>query len=125
MTTESFRFIFSLMGQMKRQERYYAEEWAKANRHLVLMAFDRRGPGWRITFRDQPTNARLPRVITFTNADKIRDLHRRFGARRMSEDVAAFEFALTHGRGLVELRLGDEQYAKLQNQKAPPRKVGP
>jgi hypothetical protein len=35
-----------------------------------------------------------------------------------AEDRAAFEFALTQGRGLVELRLDEEQYAKLQNQKA-------
>ena|SRR6185437_16097936 len=106
------------MAQMKRQERYYAEQWEKGNRqHFVLMAFDRRGPGWRITFRDQPSNNRLPRVITFTDPDKIRDLYRRFGARRLSEDVAAFEFGLLHGRGLVELRLGGEQYATLKEQK--------
>jgi hypothetical protein len=85
------------------------------------MAFDRRGPGWRITFRDRPSNTRLPRVITFTDPDKIRDLYRRFGAQRMAEEVAAFEFALTHGRGLVELSLGEEEYVKLKNVKGPPQ----
>jgi len=38
---------------------------------------------------------------------------RRFAARKMSEDVQVFEYALKNGMGAVELRLGDEQYQSL------------
>jgi hypothetical protein len=56
------------------------------------------------------------RVCTFADSDKIRSMWRPFAARRISEDVQVFEYAIEQGSGAVELRLGDEQYAALQRQ---------
>lgn len=77
--------ILSRMGTLKRRERYEEEQWAKAQqKNTVLMSFDRRGQGWRVVFRDRPSNRRLPRVITFIDPDKIRNLYQRVACLRMS-----------------------------------------
>jgi hypothetical protein len=55
--------------------------------------------------------------MRFADAEKIRSMFRRFAARRMAEDVAAFDYGIQHGSGAVELRLGDEQLAALKEQK--------
>ena len=94
-------------------------------KHRVFMSFTRVGDGWRLLFKDHQTSWPLSRVVTFRDPDKIRNLYQRFGSKRMSEDVAAFEYGLQQGSGIVELTLGDDQYRVLQTAKAPPRRVRP
>lgn len=115
MTTADFRFIFALMGSMKRQERYEAEQRTKlaARPHPVLMRFQRFGERWQVRFTPVGSDWVL-RVCTFADDEKIRNMWRRFAPRRMSEDVQVFEFAIQNGSGAVELRLGDEQMAALK-----------
>lgn len=103
---------------MKRRERAEAQERAKliARPHHVLMRFQRFPTGWQVRFTPSASDWVL-RVCTFADDEKIRSMWRRFAPQRMSEDVAAFEYAIQHGNGVVELRLGDEQYAALQRRK--------
>lgn len=114
------------MGHMKRQERYEAEQRERLARGLrVLMQFESYRNGWRVTFRAPSSQVPLPRVVTFIDPDKIKSLFRRYGVRRMSEDMAALEYGIQQRRGIVELVLGPEQYAMLQMEKTPPRRVRP
>jgi hypothetical protein len=126
MTFRALSLYLPPMGHMKRRERNEAEERAKlaARPHQVLMRFQRFPTGWQVRFTPVGSHWVL-RVCTFADDEKIRSMWRRFAARRMSEDVQVFEFAVKNGSGAVELRLGDEEYAKLQTKKAPPRIVGP
>jgi hypothetical protein len=55
----------------------------------------------------------LPCKLTFATADKVRELIERAGGIRATEDRQAFEYALTIGRGGVNLLLTEEQYRKL------------
>jgi hypothetical protein len=85
---------------MKRRERYEVEHRAKlaARPHQVLMRFQRFPTGWQVRFT--PIGSEwVIRVCTFANDEKIRSMWRRFAARKMSEDVQVFEFAIEHGRG--------------------------
>jgi hypothetical protein len=45
----------------------------------------------------------------FGDAEKLRELFRRFGSRQLAEDHAALEFAINTKRGAVELMLGETQ----------------
>lgn len=103
---------------MKWRERFAAEQWEKAAErpHQVLMGFARFCTGWQVRFTPVTSDWVLW-VFTFADADKIRSMFCRFGTRRMAEDVAAFEDAIPHGTGAVELRLGVEQYAALRKRK--------
>lgn len=74
---------------------------------------------WRVTFRPRGDTIALPRVLHFGDAEKLRDIYRRFGTRHLSEDAAALEFAIRTRRGAVELMLGKEQLSKLQESKRP------
>jgi len=105
------------MGYMKRAVQRETEERAKhlARPHEVLMRFERFPTGWQVRFTPNGSEWVL-RVCHFADAEKIRSMWRRFAARKMSEDVQVFEFAIAHGSGAVELRLGGEQYAALQGQ---------
>jgi hypothetical protein len=107
------------MGAMKRRERYEAEQRARlaVRPHKVLMRFDRFSMGWKVRFTPVGGDWVL-RVCTFADPEKIRSMFRRFAARHMTEDVSAFEYAIQHGSGAVELRLGEEQYASLTQQRA-------
>lgn len=69
---------------------------------------------WEVMFKKPPMPKPLPRVLHFSDPEKIRDLYRRFGADRLPEDVQAFEFALRQGHGIVVLHLGDEQFRVLK-----------
>ena len=79
----------------------------------VFMLFKKQEQTWRVSFTKPLGQGPLPRVCHFADPDKIRSLYERFGAQRMLEDRAAFEHALTLGRGVVMLSLGREQYSKL------------
>ena len=61
-----------------------------------------------------------PRRFTFADSYKVRDLYLRFGKSHLSEDLAAFDYAVTQGRGIVDLMLGPEQIAVLQTMKPRP-----
>lgn len=50
------------------------------------------------------------RTFRSVDSEKIRVLYERFDARRMSEDVQAFEFGIGSSRVIVELALVHEQY---------------
>jgi hypothetical protein len=119
MTLHRFSLYLLPMGQMKRRERYEAEQRAKlaARPHQVLMRFQRFPTGWQVRFTPVGSDWVL-RVCTFANDDKIISMWRRFAVRRMSEDVQVFEFAIQNGSGAVELRLGDEQLAALKQQRS-------
>lgn len=108
---------------MKRAVQREAAERAKlaAHPHAVLMRFARFPTGWQVRFTPVGSECVL-RVCHFADAEKIRSMWRRFAARKMSEDVQVFEFAIQNGNGAVELRLGDEQLAALKTTKAPPRR---
>jgi hypothetical protein len=67
---------------------------------------------WRVTFRLRGNTISLPRVLHFGDAEKLRDLFRRFGSRQLAEDHAALEFAINTKRGAAELMLGETQLRK-------------
>jgi hypothetical protein len=106
------------MGFGKRGIRREEEDRARlaARPHRVLMRFQRFPTGWQVRFTPSGSDWVL-RVCTFTDSDKIRSMWRRFAARKMSEDVQVFEYAIQSGIGAVELRLGDEEMSKLKQQK--------
>ena len=56
----------------------------------------------------------LPRKLTFTDPEKIRELARRGGAWRDSESRQVLEHAIETGRGGIYLRLTPDQYRKLR-----------
>jgi hypothetical protein len=56
----------------------------------------------------------LPRKLTFTDPEKIRELARRGEAWGTSEARQMLEHAIETGRGGIYLRLTPEQYAKLR-----------
>jgi hypothetical protein len=104
---------------MKRREKRESEQRAALRPVLMQFRYDTRAGFWRVTFRPRGDSIALPRVLHFGTDDKLRELFQRFGTRRMSEDVAALEFAFRTGRGNVELALGEEQLAKLRTAKRP------
>lgn len=55
----------------------------------------------------------------FGDAEKLRELFRRFGSHQLAEDLAALEFAISTKRGAVELMLGETQLSKLRAHKRP------
>jgi hypothetical protein len=107
-------------GYMKRRESYGVEQSGSAQQRFpVYMRFRSAGKYWRVTFRVRGTLTNLPRAFYFGSDDKLRDLFGRFGTHRMTEDVAALEFALRSGGGAVELMLGEAQLSKLKTPKRP------
>jgi len=104
---------------MKRAVQREIDERAKlaARPHQVLMRFQGFRRGWQVRFTPVGSDWVL-RVCTFPDPEKIRSMFRRYAARRMTEDVSAFEYGIQRGSGAVELRLGEEQYALLTQQKA-------
>ena len=81
--------------------------------HQVYMYFFKRG-GWQVQFTGADLKTPLPRKLTFTDPEKIRELARRGGAWRDSESRQVLERAIETGRGGVYLRLTPDQYARLR-----------
>lgn len=81
--------------------------------HHVYMYFLLRD-GWYCQFLEADLKTPLPRKLTFASADKVRELAERGGGLKKTEDRQAFEYALTIGRGGVDLMLTEEQYATLK-----------
>ena len=66
-----------------------------------------------MTFNGRLNQSSCP-VVPIPRSDKLRSLHQRFGKARLLEDVAALEYAISTGRGIVQLALGAEQMAHLE-----------
>lgn len=90
---------------------------------LMQFRYDSTLHSWRVTFRPRGNSIALPRVLHFGTDDKLRELFRRFGSCRMSDEEAALEFAIRTGGSNVELMLGPQQLAKLTTPKRPTLKV--
>jgi hypothetical protein len=80
--------------------------------HRVYMFFQLR-EGWQVQFLEADLRTPLPRTLTFTDPDKIRELARRGEAWGNSESRQMLEHAIETGRGGVFLRLTPDQYARL------------
>jgi hypothetical protein len=80
--------------------------------HRVYMSFFFRS-GWQVQFLEADLKTPLPRKLTFTEPDKIRELARRGEAWDDSESRQMLEHAIETGRGGVFLRLTPDQYARL------------
>jgi hypothetical protein len=86
--------------------------YTKAN-HSVYMTFFFRC-GWQVQFLEADLKTPLPRMFTFADPEKIRELARRGEAWGTSEARQMLEHAIETGRGGCYLRLTPEQYAKLR-----------
>jgi hypothetical protein len=69
---------------------------------------------WHCQFLEADLKTPLPRKLTFATADKVRELVERAGGLRTTENRQAFEYALTIGRGGINLALTDDQYKRLK-----------
>lgn len=81
--------------------------------HRVYMFFQFR-QGWQVQFCEADLKTALPRKLTFTDPEKIRELARRGEAWGDSESRQMLEHAIETGRGGVYLRLTPDQYARLR-----------
>jgi hypothetical protein len=81
--------------------------------HQVYMYFFKRG-GWQVQFTEADLKTPLPRKLTFSDPEKIRELARRGDAWGTSEARQMLEHAIETGRGGIYLRLTPEQYARLR-----------
>jgi hypothetical protein len=77
------------------------------------MYFFKRG-GWEVQFLEADLKTALPRKLTFTDPEKIRELARRGGAWRDSKSRQMLEHAIETGRGGIYLKLTPAQYARLR-----------
>jgi hypothetical protein len=87
--------------------------------HEVYMTFFFR-QGWQVQFLEADLKTPLPRKLTFTDPEKIRELARRGEAWGTSEARQMLEHGIETGRGGVYLRLTPEQYAKLRRKSVNP-----
>jgi hypothetical protein len=83
--------------------------------HQVYMYFFKRG-GWQVQFLEADLKTPLPRKLTFTDPEKIRELARRGDGEAWgtSQSRQILEHAIETGRGGVYLRLTPEHYARLR-----------
>jgi hypothetical protein len=70
--------------------------------------------GWQVQFLEADLRTPLPRKLTFTDPDKIRELARHGEAWGDSESRQMLEHAIETGRGGVYLRLTPDQYSRLR-----------
>jgi hypothetical protein len=77
------------------------------------MYFFKRG-AWQVQFLEADLKTPLPRKLTSTDPEKVRELARRGGAWRDSESRQMLEHAIETGRGGVYLRLTPAQYGRLR-----------
>jgi hypothetical protein len=79
----------------------------------LLMSFTR-GRGWKITFFDPEQRRQLPRTLTFATADKILEMHERWGEAKGDGPRCAIERELQQGqRGSFWILLSEEQFGTL------------
>jgi hypothetical protein len=70
--------------------------------------------GWQVQFLEADLRTPLPRKLTFTDPDKIREVARRGEAWNDSESRQMLDHAIETGRGGVFLRLTPDQYSRLR-----------
>jgi hypothetical protein len=70
--------------------------------------------GWQVQFLEADLKTPLPRHLTLTDPEKIRELARRGEAMGNLESKQMLEHAIKVGRGGCYLRLTPEQYRKLR-----------
>jgi hypothetical protein len=70
--------------------------------------------GWQVQFTEADLKTPLPKKLTFTDPEKIRELARRGEAWGDSESRQMLENAIENGRGGVYLKLTREQHARLK-----------
>jgi hypothetical protein len=70
--------------------------------------------GWQVQFLEADLRTPLPKKMTFTDPEKIRELARRGEAWGDSESRQTLEHAIETGRGGLYLRLTPDQYARLR-----------
>jgi hypothetical protein len=81
--------------------------------HQVYMYFFKRD-GWEVQFLEADLKTPLPKKLTFSDSEKIRELAKRGGAWRDSESRQMLDHAIGNGRGGIYLRLTPEQYTRLR-----------
>jgi hypothetical protein len=81
--------------------------------HRVFMTFFYRA-GWQVQFAEADLKTPLPRMFTFKDPEKIRELARRGEAWGTSEARQMLEHEIETGRGGCFLRLIPEQYRTLR-----------
>ena len=81
--------------------------------HRVYCYFFRRG-AWEVQFLESDLKSPLPRRLTFTDPEKIRELARRGEAWGTSEARQILEHEIDTGRGGIYLYLTPEEYAALR-----------
>jgi hypothetical protein len=81
--------------------------------HRVFMTFFYR-KAWQVQFVEADLKTPLPRMFTFADPEKIRELARRGEAMGTSEARQMLEYAIEAGRGGVYLKLTPEQHARLK-----------
>jgi hypothetical protein len=102
--SEYVRHLFAYAAVMSRYDR---------PSHQVYMYFFLRS-GWQVQFTEADLKTPLPRKLTFTDPEKIRELARRGEAWGTSEARQMLEHPIETGRGGLYLRLTPEQYARLR-----------
>jgi hypothetical protein len=70
--------------------------------------------GWQVQFTEADLKTPLPRKLTFTDPEKIRELARRGEVWGDSESRQILEHAIDTGRGGVFLKLTPDQYNRLR-----------
>jgi len=83
-------------------------------RTRVYLRFSLRGSSWQCEFLPDGAGAPLPRTLTFTSADKLRDLAERGDGLLNLEAKQMLEYGISSGRGGVYLNLSRDQLAKLR-----------
>jgi hypothetical protein len=101
---EQLRLLFAYTRLMSRYDR---------PSHQVYMFFFKRG-GWEVQFLEADLKTPLPRKLTFSDPEKIRELARRGEAWGDSESRQMLEHAIETCRGGVYLRLTPDQYGRLR-----------
>ena len=81
--------------------------------HVVYMTFFSR-QGWQVQFVEADLKTPLPRIFTFADPEKIRELARRGEAWGTSEARQMLDYGIEVGRGGCYLKLTPGQYAKLR-----------
>jgi hypothetical protein len=81
--------------------------------HTVYMTFFSR-QGWQVQFVEADLKTPLPRMYTFADPEKIRELARRGEAMGTSEARQMLEYGIEVGRGGCYLRLTPGQYRALR-----------
>jgi hypothetical protein len=70
--------------------------------------------GWHCQFLEQDLKTSLPRKLTFSNAEKVRELAERGDGFKDLADKQAFDHGVSMGRGAVYLKLTWPQYSVLK-----------